>query len=70
MKPEGLYESEGVPLTGHGGLYGCKTSRIHFLGSRLTDGGEVVSLTLPLRYTHQEHSWYSFLLVAEPNQGP
>jgi hypothetical protein len=34
-----------IPVTGHGGPYGCETSRLpHFLDSWLTDGGEVVSL--------------------------
>jgi hypothetical protein len=33
-------------LTGHGGLRGCETSSIpYFVDSRLTDGGELVSLT-------------------------
>jgi hypothetical protein len=35
-----------VPVTGRGGLKGCETSRLQqFLDSRLSDGGEVVSLT-------------------------
>jgi hypothetical protein len=34
-----------MPVTGHGGPYGCETSRLpHFQDTRLTDGGEVVSL--------------------------
>jgi hypothetical protein len=34
--------SKAIPVTGRGGLYGCKTSRLpHFLDSQLTDGGEV-----------------------------
>jgi hypothetical protein len=33
-------------LTGRGGPYVCEKSRLpHFLDNRLTDGGEVVSLT-------------------------
>jgi hypothetical protein len=43
------YKCEGnaIPVTGREGPYGCETSRFpHFLlDSRLTDGGEVVSLT-------------------------
>jgi hypothetical protein len=34
-----------------------------FLDNRLTDGGEVVSLTRRLPFAPQEDSWYSFLLV-------
>jgi hypothetical protein len=34
-----------ILVTGHGGPYGCKTSRVqHYLDNRLTDGGKVVSL--------------------------
>jgi hypothetical protein len=39
-------EGKAIPVTGRGGPYGCETSRLpHFLDNRLTDGGEVVSLT-------------------------
>jgi hypothetical protein len=38
----------------------------HFLENRLTDGGEVFSLTHRPRFTRQENSWYSFLLVSQP----
>jgi hypothetical protein len=35
-----------IPVTGSGGPQGCETSRLpYFLDNRLTDGGEVVSLT-------------------------
>jgi hypothetical protein len=43
-----IVKSKGkvIPVTGRGGPWGCKTSRLpHFLDNRLTDGGEVVSLT-------------------------
>jgi hypothetical protein len=40
----------------------------HFLGIRLTDGGEV-SLTPRQPFTTQEDSWYSFLLEAESTPG-
>jgi hypothetical protein len=36
-----------------------------FVDNRLTDGGEVVSLTRRPLFTPKEHSWYSFLLEAE-----
>jgi hypothetical protein len=37
---------KAIPVTGCGGPQDCETSRLqHFLDSRLTDGGEVVSLT-------------------------
>jgi hypothetical protein len=59
------------PVTGRGGPLGCETSRLpHFLGNRLTDGGEVVSLTCWLLFTPQEDSWYSFLIEAELTRGP
>jgi hypothetical protein len=52
-------------VTGRGGPWGCETSRHpHFLVNRLTDGGEVVSLTRRPPFTPQEDSWYSFLLEA------
>jgi hypothetical protein len=38
---------KALPVTGRAKPYGCETSIFsHFLDSRLTDGGEVVSLTL------------------------
>jgi hypothetical protein len=43
-----LFEVNGkaIHITSRAGPWGCETSRVpHFLGSRLTDGGEVVSLT-------------------------
>jgi hypothetical protein len=37
---------KAVPVTGHGGPQGFEMLRLpHFLDNRLTDGGEVVSLT-------------------------
>jgi hypothetical protein len=39
-------EGISIPESGRGGPWGCETSRLpHFLDNRLTDGGEVVSLT-------------------------
>jgi hypothetical protein len=38
-------KGKAIPVTGHGDPCGCETSTFpHFLGNRLTDGGEVVSL--------------------------
>jgi hypothetical protein len=50
---------------------GCEVSRIpHFLDIRLTDGGEVVSLTRrPLFTPPPKDFWYSFLLQAESTAG-
>jgi hypothetical protein len=47
-----------------------KRLRTTVLDSRLTDGGEVVSLTLRPPFTPQEDCWYSFLLEAESTPGP
>jgi hypothetical protein len=57
-------KGRAIRVTGRGGPYGCKTSRLpHLLQNRLTDGGEVVSLTCRLAALYpQEDSWYSFLI--------
>jgi hypothetical protein len=54
------------------GLKGCETSRLsRFLVNRLTDGGEVVSLTRRLATLYpQAGSWYLILLKAESTPGP
>jgi hypothetical protein len=45
-------KGKATPVTGHEGLQGCETSSLpHFLDNRLTDGGEVVSLTRRLSFT-------------------
>jgi hypothetical protein len=46
-------KSKAIPVTGRGGLWGCKMLRIpHRLDNRLTDGGKVVSPTSrPLLYS-------------------
>jgi hypothetical protein len=41
------------------------TLDMHGLYNRLTDGGDVVSLTRRLTFILQDDSWYSFLLEAE-----
>jgi hypothetical protein len=63
---------KAIPVTGRGGPSGCETQTLlHFLDNRLTDGGEIVSLTRqPAALYPQEDSWYSFLLEAESAQGP
>jgi hypothetical protein len=62
---------KSIPVTGRGGPQGCETSRLpHFPDSRLTDGGEVVSLARRPPFTPQEVSWYSFLLEAESTLEP
>jgi hypothetical protein len=39
-------KGKAIPVTGREGPEGCETSRLpHYLDNRLTDGGEVVSLT-------------------------
>jgi hypothetical protein len=39
-------KAKAIPVTGRKGPWGCETSRLpHFLENRLTDGGEVDSLT-------------------------
>jgi hypothetical protein len=46
---------KAVPVTGRGGPQGCETSRLpHFLDNRLTDDGNVVSLTCRPPFTPQE----------------
>jgi hypothetical protein len=62
---------KAVPVTGREGPYGCEMSRLpHFLHNRLTDGGEVVSLTRRQPFIIQEDFWYLFLLEAESTSGP
>jgi hypothetical protein len=65
-------KGEAVTVTGHGGPWGCETSRPpHFLDSRLTVGGETVSLiNRPAALYDEEDSWYAFLLVTESSPGP
>jgi hypothetical protein len=54
-------------MTGLGDPLCCETFRLpHFLDNRLTDGGDVVSLTRrPASLYPPEDTWYSFLLEAE-----
>jgi hypothetical protein len=66
-----LKKGKSILVTGCEGPLGCEMSRIpHFLESRLTDGGEVVSLKRRTPIT-PEDSWYSlFVLEAESTPGP
>jgi hypothetical protein len=65
------YKRKFIPVTGRGDPQSCETSRFpHFLDNRLTDGGEVVSLTRWLPVTPLGDSWYTFLLEAESTPGP
>jgi hypothetical protein len=42
----GKVKGKAIPVTGRGGSCSCETSRLpHFLNDRLTDNGDVVSLT-------------------------
>jgi hypothetical protein len=64
-------KGKSILVTGRVKPFGCETSRFpHFLDNRLTDGGEVVSLTRWPPFIFQEDSWYSFLLEAESTPGP
>jgi hypothetical protein len=67
-------KSKAILVTDRGGPQGCETPRFpHFLGTRLTDGGEVVSFTSRPPFNpspSQEDSCYSFLLEAESTPGP
>jgi hypothetical protein len=65
-------KGKSIPVTGRGGPLGCASSRLpHFLDSRLTDSGEVVSLLRRSSALYpQDDSWYSLLLEAESNQRP
>jgi hypothetical protein len=59
-------KGKALPVTGRGGPLDCEASKLpHFLDNRLTDDGEVVSLTCRPHFSPQEDSWYSFLLEAE-----
>jgi hypothetical protein len=61
---------KAIPVTCRGGPLVCETSRLsHFLDSRLTDDGEVVSLMRRPSFIPKENSWYVFLLEAESTQG-
>jgi hypothetical protein len=64
-------QGQAIPVTGHGGPFGCEMLRVsHYLESRLTDGGKVVSNMRRPPFTPQEDSGYSFLLEAESIPGP
>jgi hypothetical protein len=63
LDPLNSKKGKAIPVTVRGGPLGCETAKLpHFLDNRLTDDGEVVSLTRRPHFTPQEDSWYSFLL--------
>jgi hypothetical protein len=64
QQPSFLYKGKTIPVTSCEGPQGYETSRLsHFLDNRLTDGGEVVSLTrrppFPLRKITGTHFCYT-----------
>jgi hypothetical protein len=62
--------SKAIPVTDRGDPWVWEASRLpYFLDNRLTDGGEVVSITPRPSFTLQEDSWYSFLLGTESTPG-
>jgi hypothetical protein len=64
-------KGKAITVTGREGPLGCETSRLpHFLDSRLTGGGKVVSPTRRPPFTPQEDFWYSYLLEVESTPGP
>jgi hypothetical protein len=65
------FKSNAILAAGREGPLGCETSRPPYCrDNRLTNGGEVVSLTRrPPPFTPQEDFWYSFLL-GESTPGP
>jgi hypothetical protein len=69
--PFTLKKGKAITVTGREDPQGCETSGLpRFLDNRLTDGGEVVSVTRQPPLTPQDDSWYSFLLEAESTPGP
>jgi hypothetical protein len=63
--------SKAIPVTGRGGPQGCGMLRItQCLDNPLTEGVEVVSLTLRPRFNSLKGYRYSFLLDTESVPGP
>jgi hypothetical protein len=59
-----------IPVTGHEGPQSCETSRIpHFLGNRLTVGGEVATLTRRPPFTPRKIPGTHFCLRLSRPQG-
>jgi hypothetical protein len=57
----GTVKCKVIPVTGRGGPQSCETSRLpHFLENRLTDVGEIVSLTLRPPFTPRKISGTNF----------
>jgi hypothetical protein len=63
-------KGKAIPVTGHEGPWGCETSRLpHFLDTRLTDGGKVVSPTRRTPFTPRKTSGTHFCWRLSRPQG-
>jgi hypothetical protein len=61
-----ILKGKCIPVTLRRGLCGCETSRFpHFLNSRLTDGGEVVSLAHQPPFTPRQIPGIEFCYLLE-----
>jgi hypothetical protein len=66
----GQGKGKAIPVTGRGGQYDCEMSRLPYsLDNRLTDGGEIVSLTSRTLFTPRK-ILVTHLLEAESTLGP
>jgi hypothetical protein len=65
-------KGKAVPVTDHGGPWGCEISGLpHFLDNRLTDGREVVSLTRrQAAFYPPQNSWCSIVSETGWTPGP
>jgi hypothetical protein len=63
-------KGKAIPVRGRGGPHDCETSRLaHLLENRLTDGGEVVSLTRRPPFTPRKIPGTHFSSRLNPPQG-
>jgi hypothetical protein len=64
-------KGKAIHVTGREGPYFCETLWLpHFLDNRLTDGGEVVSLTPRPPFNLRKNPGTHFYLEAESTPGP